>query len=364
MFKKAEKKEVVEEKKEEEGNDGKINEIDNFCNSLDSESEPDESTKEKCEPELDDSTKEKFLSEVIERKKTEDEILERKKSEDKINELEKNDEKEVEETNESVFSKCQAMPFPYLESSEKEIKLKEENSKFFCGDGDEKSLILGKLHEKFKEDVEKYRPTQFEDEYRPKDAHAYGGMNFNNPTITSLIRSAGYEVIKEIGKKILSGSFNLTTISFPIKVMIPVSILQSVARSFFQFPYFMHLASESTELEKMKYVICASISSYFCSSYFMKPLNPILGETYEALFSDGTQIYLEQSSHHPPVSTFELRGPNKSWYHTGYSSYKSGAGLNSASVKNNGKRCISFEDGTVIKFGNSYVRLIFLIIFY
>ena len=58
------------------------------------------------------------------------------------------------------------------------------------------------------------------------------------------------------------------------------------------------------------------------------------------------------------LSSFELHGPNKEWYHTGYSSYKSGAGLNSASVKNNGKRRIEFKDGTIITFGNSSVRFI------
>jgi hypothetical protein len=340
MFKKTEKvEEVVVSEENKEGSD-ENNEVNEHGGLANDEKEPD------------DETKEKYLSELVERKKTEDE-LKLKMSEIKV----ENNGEEPEELKESVFKKCQAMPFPYLESTEIEMRLREENSKLF-GEGEDKSLILAKLYEKFKQDVEKYKPEQFEDNFRSKDAHAYGGMNFNNPVITSLIRSAGYEVIKQIGKKILSGSFNLTTISFPIKVMIPVSILQSVARSFFQFPYFMHLASESTEMEKMKYVICASISSYFCSCYFMKPLNPILGETYEAIFSDGTQIYLEQSSHHPPVSSFELHGPNKEWYHTGYSSYKSGAGLNSASVKNNGKRRIEFKDGTIITFGNSSVRFI------
>lgn len=31
-------------------------------------------------------------------------------------------------------------------------------------------------------------------------------------------------------------------------------------------------------------------------------LNPILGETLQGQFNDGTQVYCEQFSHHPPVS--------------------------------------------------------------
>ena len=38
-----------------------------------------------------------------------------------------------------------------------------------------------------------------------------------------------------------------------------------------------------------------------------KPFNPILGETYQSRFNDGTKCFLEQTSHHPPVSHFEVR---------------------------------------------------------
>ena len=34
----------------------------------------------------------------------------------------------------------------------------------------------------------------------------------------------------------------------------------------------------------------------------MKPLNPMLGETFQREFSDGTQIFLEHSSHVACVS--------------------------------------------------------------
>lgn len=37
----------------------------------------------------------------------------------------------------------------------------------------------------------------------------------------------GKEIIKQIGKKILSGSLNLTRISFPIRVMVPKTALET-----------------------------------------------------------------------------------------------------------------------------------------
>lgn len=42
-----------------------------------------------------------------------------------------------------------------------------------------------------------------------------------------------------------------------------------------------------------------------------KPFNPILGETFQAVLSDGSEIFLEQISHHPPISAYQLDGPGE-----------------------------------------------------
>ena len=110
--------------------------------------------------------------------------------------------------------------------------------------------------------------------------------------IHSLLRSAGYDVIKSIGKKILNGDFNLTTISFPIKVMLPSTILQTLALSIFQMPIYLNLAGEQSNIiERMKYVVTATMACFHNSSVFLKPLNPILGETCETMYDDGSKVY-------------------------------------------------------------------------
>ena len=40
-----------------------------------------------------------------------------------------------------------------------------------------------------------------------------------------------------------------------------------------------------------------------------KPFNPILGETFQARIN-GYPIYMEQISHHPPISAFYYAGPD------------------------------------------------------
>lgn len=94
-------------------------------------------------------------------------------------------------------------------------------------------------------------------------------------------RAIGKEVIKEIGKRILSGKFNLTKIPFPIKAMIPKSVLEASLHHTCVFPLYMGSAAATPDiLERFKLTITANICSFFWTNTFYKPLNPILGETF------------------------------------------------------------------------------------
>jgi hypothetical protein len=107
-------------------------------------------------------------------------------------------------------------------------------------------------------------------------------------------------------------------------------------------------ASQIDPLEKFKLVIVATIACFHASSNILKPLNPILGETYEMLYEDGSKIFLEQSSHHPPISHYIMYGPKDSFKFSGFSHFTSSAGLNSLKLYNKGKRVIELNDGTKI----------------
>jgi hypothetical protein len=43
----------------------------------------------------------------------------------------------------------------------------------------------------------------------------------------------------------------------------------------------------------MKLVISAAIANCYVSTSFLKPLNPILGETFNGSYNDGTLVYAE-----------------------------------------------------------------------
>lgn len=75
------------------------------------------------------------------------------------------------------------------------------------------------------------------DDQRFFEAYSKGGKKCCDKKVISKARSVGKEMIKvlchdinffkEIGRKILSGNFNLTRISFPIKISIPKTALET-----------------------------------------------------------------------------------------------------------------------------------------
>lgn len=64
-----------------------------------------------------------------------------------------------------------------------------------------------------------------DDEPRHELGHSKGGKICGDKKQVDKIRSIGKEMIKLIGKKIISGDLNLTRISFPIKAMVPKTAL-------------------------------------------------------------------------------------------------------------------------------------------
>ena len=88
------------------------------------------------------------------------------------------------------------------------------------------------------------------------------------------------------------------------------SILQLLGSVAGPMSLYLNAAAVSTDpLERMKHIITANFSYIYPCHCWEKPLNPILGETYQADLADGTKICLEQVCHKPPVSYITIDGP-------------------------------------------------------
>jgi hypothetical protein len=77
-----------------------------------------------------------------------------------------------------------------------------------------------------------------------------------------------------------------------------------------------------------------------------KPFNPILGETFQSKVGD-TLIYVEQTSHHPPILNYYIKNPN--FISFGYAEVEITAGPNSVKGENKGKFYIKFNDGQLYR---------------
>lgn len=153
----------------------------------------------------------------------------------------------------------------------------------------------------------KFKPhTDLSDDYRLPGVHKDGGFPLTDAAVLERYRSAFKDIASQIGRSIFTGRFNLGSVSFPIKCMSPQSILPVIATISVHSPIYLTKAAYETDpVERMKYVITNALSYYYPSHIFDKPLNPILGETYQGSLADGSSVYMEQICHHPPISYFD-----------------------------------------------------------
>lgn len=94
--------------------------------------------------------------------------------------------------------------------------------------------------------------------------------------------------------------------------MAPKSILECMGSMCGPMSAHLNIAALSVDpLERMKHVITSNFSYMYVCHKWEKPLNPILGETYQARLADGTNIFLEQICHKPPISYILFEGPDE-----------------------------------------------------
>ena len=88
------------------------------------------------------------------------------------------------------------------------------------------------------------------------------------------------------------------------------------------------------------------------------PLNPILGETHTAELDDGTKIWLEQTCHHPPITSWYMVGPSDLYTFYGHGQIIAGlSGANTIKAGKKGKHIIVFHNGDVIEYQAPDMRI-------
>ena len=123
-------------------------------------------------------------------------------------------------------------------------------------------------------------------------------------------------------------------------------------------PQFLKQAAQTNDhLERMKLVIAFVFSSiYMCTSQD-KPFNPLLGETLQGEFHDGTKFYCEHTSHHPPITNFLIEDVDGLYTMSGYYEITGKMEMNALISGLRGPNELRFKDGHHIRFGYPSYRL-------
>lgn len=105
-----------------------------------------------------------------------------------------------------------------------------------------------------------------------------------------------WRVVKDsIGK-------DLSKMAVPVYFNEPISFLQRYTEDLAYHEILLNACENEDSLLRIAYIACFAVTSYVPTfERYMKPFNPLLGETFE-LVRDGYRVVCEQVSHHPPIS--------------------------------------------------------------
>jgi len=172
-----------------------------------------------------------------------------------------------------------------------------------------------------------------------------GGLQCTDKSImkrqSGIIRSMIGQLIKNMGT---------AGLSMPIRIFEAKGLFERVADLWRFAPIYLNNAVGTTGLNRFKQVIIFAIAGIYCSMQQLKPFNPLLGETFQALMPDGTKIYIEHASHVPIIYNFLLIGADDQYKLYGYHNFKLKMSPNTLEAFQEGPNTIEFKDGQKIKF--------------
>jgi len=184
-----------------------------------------------------------------------------------------------------------------------------------------------------------------------------GGFKIDDPEALKAQRGVIWDFLKTLGQKFLQGA-DLSSTPFPVYINEPRSYLEMLCDGWCTAPTYLTQAAKTTDpVERLKLVITFAISGLHNTVHLKKPFNPILGETYQATFEDGTEVFCEQTCHHPPITAWELVGPDREYFLYGYGEWTASFRGNSVKGAQRGALFVDFKDGTKIKYNLPLVLL-------
>lgn len=164
------------------------------------------------------------------------------------------------------------------------------------------------------------------------------------------------EIIGSVIKNIASG-LGAVSISLPVRIFEPRSAGERFIDKFSFANLFLNSAALlDNPVERLKKVMAFAVSGLYLGAKQEKPFNPLLGETFQGTFPDGTEIYVEHTSHNPPRDHFDIMG--KGYRMWGYIELDGTLSFNTLTGEIRGSTFVYFnKGGQIIKFTQPKFKL-------
>jgi len=170
-----------------------------------------------------------------------------------------------------------------------------------------------------------------------------GGLVLLDKDLLAKQRKSLGHMVKAVAKYIRERR-SLVTLSLPMYVFEPKSLLHRVCYMLGYAPVFLERAATEEPIERFKLVVAFAVSLLHLCTEQRKPFNPILGETLQGMLGSA-EVYAEQTSHHPPISNFLLYGTD--YQVTGYHEFWARARPNSIKARQRGLLRVDFNSEAV-----------------
>ena len=163
-------------------------------------------------------------------------------------------------------------------------------------------------NEQQENDIDDISVSSDEQPTKPEHKYSFDIKDFNSPLYDFPKRSSltkeikcGNNMIKEFIK-----AMSAKKASLPIYFNEPISMLQKQCERFYYSDLLEKAAKETQREKQLLYISAFNIGEIFLNlGRFLKPFNPILGETYEYYDNEKHfRFFAEQVSHVPPISAF------------------------------------------------------------
>jgi hypothetical protein len=201
--------------------------------------------------------------------------------------------------------------------------------------------------------LNRFRPTDKDTILQSYESNSDGGLNCVDRVVLDKQRGVITEVIRQVAACLMKGQ-GIVGMSLPIRLFEPRSTLERMMDRWSFAPLFLRGSISLKPLERFKRVIAMAMAGLYPGSTQEKPFNPLLGETLQGYWPDGTQAYCEHTCHHPSITNFLVLSDS----YTLYGHYELTGRFKGNSLLGgiNGPATLKFNDGQTVTYSYAHFR--------